>query len=772
MKQFFYSLLFLGVSFGTTAQTVVDIIVNSEDHNTLEAAVLAAGLEGVLSGDGPFTVFAPTDAAFEALPAGTVDALLADIPALTAILTYHVVGAAAFSGDLSDGQVIATLNGADVTVSLDGGVFINNAQVIIADIAASNGVVHVIDAVLLPPAPITVVDIIVNSEVHNTLEAAVLAAGLEGVLAGEGPFTVFAPTDAAFAALPAGTVEALLADIPTLTAILTYHVVGAAAFSGDLSDGQVIATLNGADVTVSLDGGVFINDAQVILADIEASNGVVHVIDAVLLPPAPITVVDIIVNSEVHNILEAAVLAAGLEGVLAGEGPFTVFAPTDAAFEALPAGTVDALLADIPTLTAILTYHVVGAAAFSGDLSDGQVIATLNGADVTVSLDGGVFINDAQVILADIAASNGVVHVIDAVLLPPAPITVVDIIVNSEVHNTLEAAVLAAGLEGVLAGEGPFTVFAPTDAAFAALPAGTVEALLADIPTLTAILTYHVVGAAAFSGDLSDGQVIATLNGADVTVSLDGGVFINDAQVILADIAASNGVVHVIDAVLLPPAPITVLDIIVNSEVHNTLEVAVLAAGLDDELSGDGPFTVFAPTDAAFAALPAGTIEALLADAGALTNILLYHVVGAAALSTDLSDGQSIETLQGQDVVVGIDMMTVTINDATVIVADLVADNGVVHVIDAVLLPGTGVEAVNPIADFNVYPNPASFQVNIVGEVPAGANLNIYDAVGRSVYTSTFTGVANIDVSNFSKGVYTMMVVAEGAIRVKQFMVK
>jgi len=424
-------------------------------------------------------------------------------------------------------------------------------------------------------------------------------------------------------------------------------------------------------------------------------------------------------------------------------------------------------------LTAILTYHVVGGLAESGDLTDGQVIGTVNGADVTVSLDGGVFINDAQVILADIPASNGVVHVIDAVLLPPAPVTVVDIIVNSDVHTTLETAVLAAGLEGTLSGEGPFTVFAPTDEAFAALPAGTVEALLEDIPTLTAILNYHVVSGLAESGDLTDGQVIGTVNGANVTVSLDGGVFINDAQVILADIPASNGVVHVIDAVLLPPSqPATVVDIIVNSEDHNTLEIAVLAAGLDDDLSAEGPFTVFAPTDAAFAALPAGTIESLLTDIDALTNILLYHVVGSAELSTDLSDGQSIETLQGQSVVVGIDMMTVMINDATVIVEDLLADNGVVHVIDAVLLPTTGVEAVNPIADFNIYPNPAAFQVNIVGEVPAGANLNIYDSVGRSVYTSTFTGVANIDVSNFSKGVYTMMVVAEGAIRVKQFMVK
>lgn len=145
-------------------------------------------------------------------------------------------------------------------------------------------------------APTTVVDVVVNSDVHNTLEAAVIAADLAGTLSGEGPFTVFAPTDAAFAALPEGTVEALLADIPALTNILTYHVLGAKVLSTDLSDGLMATTLLGEDVTVTInENGVFINDAQVTIADIETDNGVVHVIDAVLLPPAdePTTAFDL-----------------------------------------------------------------------------------------------------------------------------------------------------------------------------------------------------------------------------------------------------------------------------------------------------------------------------------------------------------------------------------------------------------------------------------------------------------------------------------------------
>jgi uncharacterized surface protein with fasciclin (FAS1) repeats len=621
----------------------------------------------------------------------------------------------------------------------------------------------------------TVVDIVVNSTNHNTLEAAVIAADLAGTLSGDGPFTVFAPTDAAFAALPAGLLDELLADPQgALTNILLYHVVGATALSTSLSDGQMITTLQGQDVTVTIDGAnVFINDAQVTVADVIATNGVVHVINAVLVPQAelPATVVDIIVNSPDHTTLEAAVIAANLAGTLSGDGPFTVFAPTDAAFAALPAGLLDILLSDPDgALTDVLLYHVVAGAALSTDLSDGQVITTLVGEDVVVTINGnGVFINDSEVIVADLLADNGVVHVIDAILTPQVdlPATVVDIIVNSPDHTTLEAAVIAADLAGTLSGDGPFTVFAPTDDAFAALPAGLLEELLADPDgALTDILLYHVVSGTALSTDLSDGQMITTLFGQDVTVTINGnGVFINDAQVIVADILADNGVVHVIDAVLVPqpPLPATVVDIIVNSPDHMILETAVIAAGLAGTLSGDGPFTVFAPTDDAFAALPAGTIEALLADPdGLLTDILLYHVVGATALSSDLENGQVIETLLGEDVIVSITGDGVFINDAQVIVADLLADNGVVHVIDAILLPTVSVNE-NSLASVNVYPNPVVNQLTVqLNNSFKATHYEVYNMMGEMVAKSNINSSSlTIDVTGLSTGVYSLSVSSE-----------
>jgi uncharacterized surface protein with fasciclin (FAS1) repeats len=352
------------------------------------------------------------------------------------------------------------------------------------------------------------------------------------------------------------------------------------------------------------------------------------------------TVVDVIVNSPDHQTLEAAVIAADLAGALSGAGPFTVFAPTDDAFDAIPEGVLDALLAD-PTgdLADILKYHVVSGKVMSTDLSNGMTATTLLGKDITVTINAeGVFINEAKVIVENIVTDNGVVHVIDAVILPPR-VTVVDVVVNSADHTILEAAVVAAQLAEALSGDGPFTVFAPTDAAFAALPPGTVESLLED-PTgaLADILKYHVVSGKVMSTDLSNGMTATTLLGKDITVTINAeGVFINEAKVIVENIVTDNGVVHVIDAVILPPR-VTVVDVVVNSADHTILEAAVVAAQLAEALSGDGPFTVFAPTDAAFAALPPGTVESLLEDpTGALADILKYHVVAGKVMSTDLS---------------------------------------------------------------------------------------------------------------------------------------
>lgn len=743
----------------TQPVTVVDVVVDSPDHGTLETAVVAAELADDLSAEGPFTVFAPTDDAFAALPAWLLENLLDDpTGALANVLLYHVVGAQALSGDLADGDVFETLYGEDITVTIDGSVMINDAMVTVADIQTYNGVVHVIDAVLTYQ-PGTVVDVVVGSDNHETLEELVITSGLADDLSSEGPFTLFAPTDEAFMNLPAWLLADLAAD-PTgeLANVLLYHAVGATALSDDLSNGDVFETLLGEDITVTIDGNVMINNATVTVADIETFNGVVHVIDAVLIPQ-PMTIVDVVVGSSDHETLEAAVIAADLVVELSDAGPYTLFAPTDEAFANLPAWLLENLL-DEPegALAEVLSYHVVGAEALSSSLMDGDEFETLLGEDITVTLDGGVLINDALVTVADIQTYNGVVHVIDAVLTPQ-PATVVDVVVASADHETLETAVIAAELADDLSAEGPFTLFAPTDDAFAALPAWLLENLLED-PTgeLANVLLYHAVGAEAFSGTLTDGDVIETLLGVDITVTIDGGVMINGAMVTAADIQTYNGVVHVIDAVLLPK-PITVVDVVVASDTHETLETAVLAAELADDLSAEGPFTLFAPDDAAFAEVDADALADLLADPfGALTDVLLYHAVGATALSGDLSDGDEFATLEGNSVVITIDGTMVMVNDATVIAADTETYNGVVHVIDRVLTLPSNIDDAQGTA-FTAYPIPADAQLNlqVAGDTQL-LGVRLIDMQGRVALEIQQGNVRTLDVSALPAGVYTLQV--------------
>jgi transforming growth factor-beta-induced protein len=399
-------------------------------------------------------------------------------------------------------------------------------------------------------------------------------------------------------------------------------------------------------------------------------------------------IVDTAIAAGSFETLVAAVSAAELAEALKGEGPFTVFAPSDEAFAKLPEGTVESLLED-PTgqLARILLYHVVPGKVMAADVSDGLVAETLRGAEVSFSVsDGKVMINDAEIVATDIETSNGVIHVIDSVILPPADI--VDVAVGAGSFNTLVAAVQAAGLEETLRGKGPFTVFAPTDEAFAKLPEGTVEALLADPEALADILLYHVVPGKVMAADVSDGLEAETAQGSTVSFAIhsDGAPAINDALITATDIEAFNGVIHVIDTVILPPADI--VDTAIAAGSFETLVAAVQAAGLEEALRGDGPFTVFAPTDAAFAKLPAGTVEALLADPEALANILLYHVIDGKVMAADVSDGLEAATLQGSTVSFAIHSDGVpAINGALITATDIRASNGVIHVIDTVILP-------------------------------------------------------------------------------------
>jgi uncharacterized surface protein with fasciclin (FAS1) repeats len=280
----------------------------------------------------------------------------------------------------------------------------------------------------------TIVDVAISAGNFTTLVTALQATGLDATLADEtATFTVFAPTDEAFAALGEDTINSLLGDTETLSDILLYHVISGQAVDSTTASslaGQTVEMANGDTVAISRVGDALkINDATVTTADIMTDNGIIHVIDAVLTPPAamesPGTIVDVAVAAGDFTTLVAALEATGLDATLAdASATFTVFAPTDTAFEALGQETIEALLADTDTLSDILLYHVISGQAVDADTAAtlaGESVEMANGDTVAISLEGDALkINDSTVIMEDIITDNGIIHVIDAVLSPPA----------------------------------------------------------------------------------------------------------------------------------------------------------------------------------------------------------------------------------------------------------------------------------------------------------------------------------------------------------------
>ena len=285
----FAVIVLVGLSAEAKQKDIVDTAVAAGSFKTLAAALQAADLVDALKGDGPFTVFAPTDEAFAKLPEGTVEHLLKpeNKQKLVAVLTYHVVAGEVPAAKVVKLTAAETLNGQRVDINVAGGkVFVDGAQVLKTDIRCSNGVIHVIDKVILPSddsVPATAAKV----GKFNTLVAAVKAAGLADALSGKGPFTVFAPTDDAFAKLPNGTVETLLKpeNRDKLATILKYHVVSGRIFSDAALKAGNAETLQGGRLKIAKStDGAMVNNARLIATDVDAANGVIHVIDTVLMP--------------------------------------------------------------------------------------------------------------------------------------------------------------------------------------------------------------------------------------------------------------------------------------------------------------------------------------------------------------------------------------------------------------------------------------------------------------------------------------------------------
>lgn len=409
--------------------TIVDVAVANSDFSILVQAVQKAGLVDALSNpNASLTVFAPTNQAFAALLTELGFSSLDDIPnsVLQSVLLYHVLGEQKTSTQLTDGYYASLLagpaQGLNVSIYKNGAKLNNRATITTANIMADNGVIHVIDKVILP---MSIADHAIANSNFSSLVAAVSKAGLVETLdSDEVAFTVFAPVNAAFTQLLTDlgvTLDDLSAEV--LTPILLYHVVNAIVPSTAVAAGYVptLSTAQNRNVSlgISVDGGVKLNgSANVVAVDVVATNGVIHVIDKVVTPP---TVVDIAISNPAFSILVEAVVKADLAETLSGAGPFTVFAPTNAAFEAIFAALEVSGIADLSAeqLTPILLAHVVSGNVASTDLSSGLVPTLNSEKSLDIVVNGGVTIDGSiNVVLANVQGTNGIVHVIDKVIVP------------------------------------------------------------------------------------------------------------------------------------------------------------------------------------------------------------------------------------------------------------------------------------------------------------------------------------------------------------------
>ncbi|WP_299534329.1 fasciclin domain-containing protein [Ulvibacterium sp.] len=629
-------------------ETLPNIVELAQSVDVLEYLVDAlvqadAGLVEALSEAGENTVFAPTNDAFKALLA-QLDGLenvedfdeTAEKELLAEILKYHVIGGtSAFSDELSDGTVLETLQTEELGIKVDATVFVQDkteeeAEVVAADNEASNGVVHIVDKVLLPQAVLdilfpkpTIVELVSTTDELSLLRDAVVKANLVDALNAEGPFTVFAPSNAAIQELfdLLGDDYASFDDfdniieLQILEQILLYHVVMGNVGSTDLAPGTVPTLLTDNSIEVIASGETFVigdaseTDANILDADKEASNGTVHIIDKILIPQevydllglsgdsSAKTIAELVEETEGFSFLKEALELTGLLDTLGEEGPFTVFAPSDEALFGLLAllgeglGSIEDFDSEfeINLLRDVLLYHVLPGIVTSADLgvSTADTFSDGNSLNI-VSTEEGFGLVDAtgfpaNFIVTDIPAENGVIHTIDRVLIPHSVIediateaaSVVMEFVDSLDEEELDYAhCLLVRFNQLFCDilQEEFTFFLPTNQAFLEL-FGSLDGYdsLADFNTaedleiLATILSYHFIpNATLTSGDLSDGQSAATLQGEEVMVKIDGGVYILDksgspAKVTSPDAEVLNGVIHIIDKVLLPQEILTAL---------------------------------------------------------------------------------------------------------------------------------------------------------------------------------------------------------------------
>ncbi|XP_078242831.1 periostin isoform X22 [Pogona vitticeps] len=503
---------------------------------------------------------------------------------------------------------------------------------------------------------------------------------------GPGSYTFFAPSNEAWDLLDREIHSGLIENVNIeLYNALRNHMVNKRMLTKDLRNGMTLVSMyNNQNLHINHypNGVVTVNCARVIHGNQIATNGVVHVIDRVLTPVGN-TIEDFIEAEDDLSSLRAAAFASGVMDTLGKPGHYTLFAPTNEAFEKLPRGVLERIMGDKVASEALMKFHILNTLQCSEAITGGAAFETLEGNTVEIGCDGeSLTINGIKMVnRKDIVTSNGVIHLIDEVLIPDSAKQVIEL--AGPQQATFKDLVSQVGLAASLKPEEEYTLLAPLNGAFSD------DTLTMDQRILKLILQNHILKVKVGLNDLYNGQFLETLGGKKLRVFVyRTAVCVENSCMVRGSKEGRNGFIHVFREII-QPAEKTLHELLRSDKRFSIFLSLVEAADLEEVLSQPGDWTLFVPTNDAFKGLTEQEKQTLINDQNALRNILLYHLTRGVFIGNGFEPGVTniLKTIQGGKLYLKVINDTLLVNELKSKESDVMATNGVIHVIDKLLYP-------------------------------------------------------------------------------------
>ncbi|XP_019952517.2 periostin-like isoform X1 [Paralichthys olivaceus] len=504
---------------------------------------------------------------------------------------------------------------------------------------------------------------------------------------GQGSFTLFAPSNDAWDQVNPSARSALVSNVNIeLYNALHFHMVNRRLLTKGMKDGMTVKSMYndlGLYINHYSNGVVTVNCARIIHGNQVATNGVVHVIDRVISAVGN-TIKDVLdVNDDLTS-FNAAALASGMMDKLSQPGHYTLFAPTNKAFDKLNSGYLERIMGKKAVVAALVNYHLLKSVQCSEAITAGTVYETEEGSDIEIGCDGdSLTVNGIKMVLKkDIVTTNGVIHLIDQVLIPDSAKEVMELM--GDTQSTFTDMVSELGLAAVMRPQTEYTLLAPLNGAF------THEVLSRDQSVLRAILENHILKLKVTLSELYNGQLLETLAGKILRVFIyRTAVCIENACMVRGSKEGSNGALHLMNS-LITPAKKTMYELLIADGRFKIFLSLMETAGLTDLLRQEGSYTIFAPTDEAFDGLSTEDFALLRSDLNVLRTILLYHFSNGIFINGGLEGGVTnlLKTLQGKNLQVMSVNNSIHVNSVNVPDSDVMATNGVIHMVKNVLYPG------------------------------------------------------------------------------------